>query len=579
MLKVSSFTWFLFSLDKLRFLLILFALKLLCFGIEVYHFGVKVCYMKRMLGVLAFVFCFFFVGFSYEWYRDVSFYQIFPRSFFDSNGDGIGDLQGIIKKLDYVASLGVGGIWLNPTFPSPSYHGYDVIDYYSVNPQFGTLEDMKKLISEAERRGIRILLDLVINHTSSQIEWFKRSEARDPFFDSWYVWTNVLPKVEGKYGWARPWTKGNSPWEVWNYSSVRKEYYYAAFWGGMPDLNFRNPEVTKEIYKIARYWLEMGVGGFRLDAVRYLVETGPGDGQADTEETKMWLRNFKDFCKKVKPDSFLVGEVWVANRIILTYGDSLDGYFDFEQRDVFASTVGYGPKVGRFYQYIKDMKNITKSIGTWKKLYPFTSNHDVTRVHSILERRPDSMERMKLFVTLMFTFPGNPFIYQGDEIGMVNSPYLRGDMAYRDPMVWSDAKNVSFTTGAPWTYVNPHPVINVMEQERSKNSLLNHYRKMSKIRKSEEVLRWGDIIIVSNSIMDRVVSFARTNTNDFITVVVYPYPKPTNFTLYFGDEVSENIGGGRFLDLLTSNTISITSNSIDFNFDGYTNLVLKLIKN
>jgi glycosidase len=536
-------------------------------------------YMRRLFFVLVCLLVFSGFLFSDEWYREASFYQIFPRSFYDSDGDGIGDLKGIMMKLDYISSLGVKGIWLNPTFPSPSYHGYDITDYYGVNPQFGTLDDMKMLIKEADKRGIKILLDLVINHTSSQIEWFKKSELRDTFFDSWYVWTNVLPKVEGKYGWAKPWSRGNSPWEVWSYSSMRKEYYYSAFWSGMPDLNLTNPEVTKEIYNIARYWLEMGVGGFRMDAVRYLIETGPGEGQADTEETKMWLRNFKDFCKKVKKDSFLIGEVWVANSTILTYGDSLDGYFDFEQRDVFVSTVGFGPSVGRFYSYIKNMKDITKSIDTWKKLYPFTSNHDVTRVHSLLERRPDSMERMKLFVTLMFTFPGNPFIYQGDEIGMLNSPYLRGDMAYRDPMVWSDAKNVSFTTGAPWTYVNPHPVINVMEQERDKNSLLNHYRRMSKIRNSEEVLRRGDIIIISNSVTNRVVSFARTNANDFIAVIVYPYPSPTNFTLYFDDEVYKNLKGNRFVDLLTSNTISITSNSIDFYFDSYTNLVLKLIKN
>jgi glycosidase len=151
-------------------------------------------------------------------------------------------------------------------------------------------------------------------------------------------------------------------------------------------------------------------------------------------------------------------------------------------------------------------------------------------------------------------------------------------MAYRDPMVWSDAKNVSFTTGAPWTYVNPDPVINVMEQERNKDSLLNHYRRMSKIRNSEEVLRWGDILAVSNSVMNRVVSYARTNTNDFIAVIVYPYPDSTNFTLYFDDEVYKNLEGKKFLDLLTSNTITINSNAMEFYFNSYTNLVLKAIK-
>ncbi|MFN4245922.1 MAG: alpha-amylase family glycosyl hydrolase, partial [Brevinematia bacterium] len=463
--------------------------------------------MDRILVV--FLFFFFLLQVTYsQWYRDVSFYQIFPRSFYDSDGDGIGDLKGIIRKLDYIMELGVGGIWLNPTFPSPSYHGYDIVDYYSVNPQFGTIEDMKSLIEQAGRRGIRILLDLVINHTSTEIDWFKKSELRDAFFDKWYIWVSKMPNVQGKIGWSKPWIRGNSPWEVWSFSRVRNEYYYSAFWSGMPDLNLTNPDVVNEIYKIARYWLEMGVGGFRLDAVRYLIETGPGEGQADTEETIMFLKNFNSFCKKVNPDSFNVGEVWVGNSIVYRYKNALDGCFDFELREVLASSVGYGPKIGKFYEYIDKMKSIVGGIQNWKFFYPFSSNHDVTRVHSIIFRRPDNFERLKLFYTLLFTMPGNPFIYYGDEIGMINSPYLKGDMAFRDPMVWNSSDKVGFTKSRPWTYVNPDPIINLEYQKSDKNSVFNHFLKVSYIRNSNSVFLNGEIEIISNSLPNRVISFA-----------------------------------------------------------------------
>lgn len=529
--------------------------------------------MKRILIVLISLLLINLTGVS-EWYRETSFYQIFPRSFYDSDGDGIGDISGIIQKLDYIKSLGVGGIWLNPTFPSPSYHGYDITDYYNVNPQFGTIDDLKKLIAEAKKRNIRILLDLVINHTSSEIDWFKKSELRDKFFDSWYVWTEKIPSSEGKYGWSKPWSRGNSPWEVWSFSNVRKEYYYSAFWRGMPDLNLKNPDVVNEIYKISRYWLEMGVGGFRLDAVRYLIETGPAEGQADTEDTIIFLKNFNSFCKKVNTESFNIGEVWTANETVYKHKDSLDGCFDFELREVLASTVGYGPRVGKFNEYIEKMKNLTKSVENWKFFYPFSSNHDVTRIHNIIFKRPDNFERLKLFYTLLFTLPGNPFIYYGDEIGMVNSPYLRGDMAFRDPMVWDNSENVGFTKGNPWTSVNPDPVINVKYQINDKNSVLNHVIKLSSIRNKYKVLINGDIKIIKNSTPERVVSFVRYDKTNAVIMVVYPYPSETNTTLYLDDEIFSIVKDKTLADIFTGTKISITNKEINFNFVSYTNLIL-----
>lgn len=528
--------------------------------------------MKRLVLVgLTFVFSYFA---SSQWYRNVSFYQIFPRSFYDSDGDGIGDIRGIIQKLDYISSLGVGGVWLNPTFPSPSYHGYDVTDYYGVNPLLGTLNDMKELIEEAKKRNIRILLDLVINHTSSEIEWFKKSELRDPFFADWYVWVKELPKVEGKFGWSKPWTRGNSPLEVWFFSRVRREYYYSAFWWGMPDLNFRNPNVVNEVYKIARYWLEMGIGGFRLDAVRYIIETGPDEGQRDTEESINFLRNFNSFCKKINPDSFLIGEVWTANEVVYKYKGSVDGCFDFELRDVIASTVGFGPKSSRFYEHIRRMKDLTKSVKDWKFFYPFSSNHDLTRVHNLIVRRPDNFERLKLFYTLLFTLPGNPFIYYGDEIGMINSPYLRGDMAFRDPMVWENSERVGFTKGTPWVPVNPDPIINLQYQKSNPNSVFRHFVRMSRLRNEKSVLVNGEVKILENSLSNRVVSFARYDDTNAILVIVYPFPTETNALIFLDDEIFRLVTNKPLVDLLTGNRLRVTNREFEVKFLGYTNLVL-----
>ncbi|MCX8029043.1 MAG: alpha-amylase family glycosyl hydrolase [Brevinematales bacterium] len=530
--------------------------------------------MKRLI-VVFWLLMFTLVVYG-QWYREVSFYQIFPRSFYDSNGDGIGDLKGIIQKLDYIKSLGVGAIWLNPTFPSPSYHGYDIVDYYDVNPQFGTLDDMKLLISEARKREMKILLDLVINHTSSDIEWFKKSELKDTFYDSWYVWVSRIPYVEGKYGWAKPWTKGNSPWEVWSFSRIRKEYYYSAFWSGMPDLNLRNPDVVNEIYKIARYWLGLGVGGFRLDAIRYLIETGPAEGQADTQETIEFVREFNNFCKKVNPYSFNVGEVWTANETVYRYKDSIDGCFDFELREVISSTVGFGPRVGRFYEYINKMLVLTKSIQNWKFFYPFSSNHDMTRVHSILFRRPDNFERLKMFYTILFTLPGNPFVYYGDEIGMVNSPYQRGDMAYRDPMVWENSGNVGFTVSKPWIQPNPDPIINLKTQKDDPNSVFSHFVKVSSIRNSKKTLVYGDIRILNNSVSNRLVSYLRFDEKNVIVVLVYPYDTETNVTVFFDEDTYVRISNKTLFDLLGKGKIYVNSKELEFNFRGYTNMILSL---
>jgi len=238
------------------------------------------------------------------WWNDVVFYEIFVRSFKDSNGDGIGDFQGIIQQLDYLNDgdpqttddLGIGALWLMPINPSPSYHGYDVTDYKAVNPDYGTLDDFKQLLEACHARGIRVIIDFVINHTSTQHPWFKAALAGDPQYKDYYVWSTKDP---GSLG---PW--GQKPW----YRAANGEYYYAVFWDQMPDLNYHNPAVTEAILDASRFWLELGVDGFRVDAARYLYEEGVAT--QDTKGTIQWFQDWRAFYKPLNPEAYTVGEVW-----------------------------------------------------------------------------------------------------------------------------------------------------------------------------------------------------------------------------------------------------------------------------
>jgi alpha-amylase len=247
------------------------------------------------------------------WWNDEVFYEIFVRSFNDSDGNGIGDIQGIIDKLDYLndgnpattTDLGITGLWLMPIFPSPSYHGYDVTDYRDINSDYGTLEDFRRLLTEAHSRGIKIIIDFVGNHTSDQHQWFTQSASGQSKRD-WYLWEQSNPNFNG------PW--GQTVWHQRN-----NAYYYGLFWGGMPDLNFHNDEVTQEIKDISQFWAEIGVDGFRIDAVKHWVEEG--SNQENTQSTLDWWRNYYAFQKSLSPSFMTVGEVWTSTQNILPYSD------------------------------------------------------------------------------------------------------------------------------------------------------------------------------------------------------------------------------------------------------------------
>jgi len=419
------------------------------------------------------------------WYNRAVGYEIFVRSFRDSDGDGIGDLAGVIEKLDHLndgnpetaGDLGVDVLWLMPVSPSPSYHGYDVTDYRGIEPDYGTAEDMKKLVAEAHARGIRIIVDLVMNHSSSGHPWFEAS--KDPASDKrgWYVWSDEPLE------WGRPWGGKDNTWHP-----SGKAWYYGLFWSGMPDLNYTNPAVRAEMTEVGTWWLnEMGVDGYRLDAVRYIVETGPGEGQQDTAQTLAWWKEFSGAMEQQNPDVLLLGEAWASNGIAARYhggGDGLQLTFDFDLMEAIAA--------GVMAEEPADIEKVLCLLGGQLPAgsgdATFLTNHDLVRLPSRLKEEPSLI---RLAAMLLMTLPGTPFLYYGEEIGMPNGASL-DDTAKRLPLAWSGEEGAGFTAGKPWKA--PHSsykTVNVAAQDGDAGSLLSLYRDLIRVRKGNPGLLGG----------------------------------------------------------------------------------------
>lgn len=422
------------------------------------------------------------------WWNDAVFYEVFVRSFQDSDGDGIGDLQGLIDRLDYLNDgdptttddLGVTGIWLMPVAQSPSYHGYDTTDYYTVEEDYGSNEDFQRLIEEAHRRGIKVIVDLVLNHTSTEHPWFVDSASGpDAEKRDWYIWS---PTDDGS---RAPWSGGGPVWHKRD-----DAYYFGLFWEGMPDLNYRNPEVTAEMQNAARFWLEdMGADGFRLDAVRHLVEEGTRYSGAPA--THEWLAGFDDFVDTVDPDALTVGEVWDTTGQAASYvqGDEVDLVFEFELAEGIVRSVQQGKPTAT-----------SEELAALLAAYPtgqfatFLTNHDQPRVATTLFKDP---EGNKLAATALLTLPGVPFIYYGEEIGVTGN---KPDEKIRTPMQWNDAANAGFTSGQPWQPVNQgFEQLNVAAQDADPTSQLNLYRRLIHLRTDHPALLRGVFIPVESS--------------------------------------------------------------------------------
>lgn len=439
------------------------------------------------------------------WTRGATCYEVFVRSFADSDGDGIGDLRGLTAKLDYIndgnarsrRSLGARCIWLMPIAESPSYHGYDVADYYRVDREYGTNDDFKAFVAAAHRRGIRVLVDMVLNHASSEHPYFQAAlrDTASPYRN----WFRFAPQPGPKNRW------GNSNWHR---SPVRDEYYYGFFWSGMPDWNFGNPAVLEEMKKVATFWLtEMDVDGFRLDAVRHLVESG---GQSENvPATHDVLREYAAHVRRVKPDAFTVGEVWDdINTVLAYYPDQLDSYFAFEVADSVITAVRSGSARGLLPPVLALQRELPTS--RWAS---FLRNHDQTRTRTELG---GDMRKARLASALLLTLPGVPFVYYGEEIGMTGT---KPDERLRTPMQWSSSPGAGFTRGTAWQRLQDDSLtITVAAQQDDPGSLLSLHRRLIHLRSSNPALANGLLVPLTAS-NDAVAAFLRRDGERVVMVV------------------------------------------------------------
>lgn len=458
-----------------------------------------------------------------EWYRHAVFYEVFVRSFQDSNGDGKGDLPGLISRLDYLndgdpdttTDLGVDALWLMPVFDSPSYHGYDVVDYERIHPDYGTLEDFERLCAEAHRRGMRVILDLVLNHSSAQHPWFVESaSSRTSAKRDWYMWSDTDP------GWKPPWdifAKG-STWHERNGA-----YYYGVFWGGMPDLNLKTPAVREEARRIASFWLGKGADGFRLDAARYLIETGGGlTGQADTPETHAFWKELAAHVRSVKPDAVLVGENWTTTATIATYygstaqvpgGDELQLNFNFPLADEILKAARTGDGSGVALKLAEMRSRYPAGVAD----APFLTNHDHVRVATQLG---GNAGQLATAASLLLTLQGSPFLYYGEEVGLSNGT-TPNDEAKRTPMPWDASAGAGFTTGTPWFPFAPgRESTHVAAQVNTPGSLLSRYRALIRARHASEALDRGGLrLLTSTAGRAPTLAFLRTWGEERVLVV------------------------------------------------------------
>jgi alpha-amylase len=438
-----------------------------------------------------------------NWWNKTVFYELMVRSFYDSNGDGIGDFNGLTSKLDYLndgdsttnTDLGIKGIWLMPINASPSYHGYDVTDYKAVNSKYGTNVDFKNMVTEAHKRGIKVIIDFVINHSSSQHPWFTKAASNDPKYREFYRWSSTIPTYKG------PW--GQNLWYPKSGSN-----YYALFWDGMPDLNYNHPPVKDSIYSAAKFWLEtMSIDGFRLDAAMYLYENG-SDLMNRPETVQFWT-DFTAYCKTINPDAMTVGEVWESSANIKKYNGKLDNCFEFNV----ATGILNAFKNGNTSDLISKVKYAYDSL-KYNQFGTFLTNHDQMRA---FDEMGGNLSKLKAAASTYLTLPGNPYLYYGEEIGMTG---VKPDEKLRSPMQWSAGTRAGFTTGNPWQAINSNfTTYNVQTLDAEYGSIFNHYKRLIKIRNNFPAIQTGSYLnVISNN--NAVFSYTREAGNEKFLILI-----------------------------------------------------------
>jgi glycosidase len=462
---------------------------------------------------------------SHKWWHDSVSYQIWPRSFSDADGDGNGDLKGITQKLPYLKELGVGAIWLTPIFKAPSYHNYDTVDHFQIDPSYGSMADFEEFIKQSKTLGIKVILDLVINHVSDQHPWFIKSINKEPGYENYFVWNKNLPSNYGT-----PWSDVASPESVWHYNPTRQEWYYSVFGYNQPDLNLQNPAVLVEIKKIASFWLAKGVDGFRLDAVRYLIEEGGIPHQADTKSTMIFLEAFNKYIKSQNENALLIGEVYADNKIVANYydkGDGIDAAFDFHfSMDVINSyrekqSISNDEQKSKYIASVRDAfwRNLTDHAESTTPQFfyaPFVNNHDLDR---FIKTVKGDLVAAKIAAELLLTSPGSPYIYYGEEIALTQAGE-KDDMYRRGLMQWDSSVAAGFNASGKvwldeskwfpwkkdfkpwwspyWADLNNRMRATVAGQHVDNDSIFAVYKKLIALRNSDIVIRSPEKIHLYN---------------------------------------------------------------------------------
>ena len=472
-----------------------------------------------------------------KWYKDRVFYQIWPRSFKDGNGDGMGDLWGVLEKLDYIKSLGCDGIWFSPIYPSPGADcGYDIADYMDIAPEFGGMEAFKAVLEGAHARDMKVIMDLVVNHTSDEHEWFQKSRQRiDPYTD-YYIWRPAKPNGKLPNNWD-----SNFDGKAWAWDEVRGEYYLHLFCVKQADLNMDNPLVREEVKKILRFWLDMGVDGFREDVITYISKK---EGLPDDHLFPIYKGmphynhgpHIHEYLMEFKRDVFDHYDCMTLAEAPLVWPKKALSYIAEDESGQIDMMIQFQCQCADclFTDYLPTpfiLQRMKQAFSNWqKKLYGkawnmlYIENHDHPRIISRYGSEEFREESGKALAASYLFQQGTPFIYQGQEIGMLNwrpedpemyedvqtrytyahsnlnkSPEVRLKKMWRSsrdsartPVQWDDSENAGFTTGKPWFYVNQnYKEINATKQEADPNSLLNFYRKAIALRKSLPVVKDG----------------------------------------------------------------------------------------
>ncbi|SCJ05424.1 Oligo-1%2C6-glucosidase [uncultured Clostridium sp.] len=502
-----------------------------------------------------------------RWWHSSVVYQIYPRSFNDSNGDGIGDINGIIEKLDYLKVLGIDVIWLSPVYKSPNDdNGYDISDYCDIMDEFGTMEDMDRLLSEAKNRNIKIVMDLVVNHTSDEHKWFIESKkSKDNEYRDYYIWRDP---VNGK----EPNDLGSCfSGSAWQYDEESGQYYLHLFSKKQPDLNWENEKVRKEVYDMMNFWVDKGIGGFRMDVID-LIGKVPDDGiTGNGPKLHEYLQEMNKAALEGN-DLLTVGETWGATpEVAKLYSNpernELSMVFQFEH-------IGLDQAEGKEKWDVKplDLLDLKKVLSKWQTELDgegwnslFWNNHDLPRIVSRWGNDKEyRVESAKMLATLLHGMKGTPYIYQGEELGMtnirlenideyndietlnmykdriskgydhddiMNSIYIKGRDNARTPMQWDDSENSGFTTGKPWLSVNKnYKDINAKKALKDKNSVFHHYKKLIDIRKHNDTIIYGDYKLLASD-HKSIFAYIRELNGDKILVVCNFYSDEVDFKL------------------------------------------------